>query len=180
MEKERLMSKNYGAVAYFKTPEEILKATRAATAAGYKNHDAFTPFPVHGIDEALALKPSIVPWATLICGLTGFSIATHMQIWTSAFDWPLNVGGRPLLSIPAFLPIMFELTVLLGGLGTVAFMFFLNGLPNLKPMQFDPRISDDRFALYIPFEGQKQSEGEIQSFLNTLGAEKVSLVTERV
>ena len=174
------MAKAFGAVAYFSSPSEILAATAKATAKGYKNHDAFTPFPVHGIEKALELKQSIVPWATFICGLTGFITAVALQVWTSAIDWPLNVGGRPLLSIPAFIPIMFELTVLLGGLGTVAFMFFLNGMPDMKPMQFDSRITDDKFALYIPFEGQKESPEEIQKFLQSTSPEKVTLVTEAV
>jgi len=170
----------HGAVAYFTTTSEILKAATTAREKGFKNFETYTPFPVHGMELAVGLKQSIVPWATLVCGFTGFALALHLQIWTSAFDWPINVGGKPMISGPAFIPILFELTVLLGGLGTAAFMFFLNGLPNAKPNPFDPRISDDRFALYIPFEGQKISSSEVESFLNSLSAEKVSLVMEPV
>ena len=119
-------------------------------------------------------------WATFFGGLTGFLTAVFLQVWTSAIDWPINVGGKPYVSGPAFIPICFELTVLLGGLSTAGFMFLLNGLPTMKPNPFDPRISDDRFALYIPFQGQKTSESEVQSFLDTLKAEKVTLVTEPV
>lgn len=170
----------HGAVAYFQTGHEILEAARAATGKGFQNVETYTPFPVHGLDEALQLKPSIVPWATFIGGLTGFCVAMHLQVWTSAYDWPINVGGKPLISGPAFIPILFELTVLLAGLSTAGFMFFLNGLPNGKPNPFDPRTTDDRFALYIPFAGQKGSSAEVESFLNTLKAEKVSLVTEPI
>ncbi|MCO5141737.1 MAG: DUF3341 domain-containing protein [Oligoflexia bacterium] len=173
------MSSAHGAVAYFKTPGEILSAAKTATEKGFKNVEAYTPFPIHGMDEALNLKPSIVPWATLIGGITGFAIATHLQIWTSAMDWPINVGGKPMVSLPAFIPVMFELTVLLAGLSTAAFMFFLNGLPNFKPNPFDPRITDDRFALYIPFAGQS-SAGDVENFLQSLNAEKVSQVSEQV
>lgn len=173
------MSSAHGAVAYFKTPDEVLQAAKTATAKGFKNVEAYTPFPIHGMDEALGLKPSIVPWATFIGGLTGFAIATHLQVWTSAFDWPINVGGKPMVSLPAFIPIMFELTVLLAGLSTAGFMFFLNGLPNLKPNPFDPRTTDDRFALYIPFADQS-SAGDVESFLQSLNAEKVSQVSEQV
>jgi hypothetical protein len=172
--------KEYGAVAYFDDARELLTAVRAARAKGYENVESFTPFPVHGMEDALGLKPSIVPWATLIGGLTGFATAVFLQVWTSAVDWPINVGGKPYASWPAFIPIMFELTVLLGGLSTAGFMFLLNGLPSAKPNPFDPRISDDRFALYIPFQGQKTGAEEVQSFLNTLKAEKVTLVTEPV
>jgi hypothetical protein len=132
------------------------------------------------MEEVLGLKPSIVPWATLAGGTLGFALALHLQIWTSAYDWPINVGGKPLISGPAFIPILFELTVLLAGLATAFFMFALNGMPNSRRNPFDPRITDDRFALYIPFEGQKISAAEVEAFLNTLKAEKVSLVSEPV
>ena len=171
-------TKAHGAVAYFKSPAEIIKATKTAREKGYKEIETYTPFAIHGMDEALGLKPSIVPWATLICGLSGFALAVHMQVWTSAVDWPINIGGKPMVSIPAFLPVIFELTVLLGGLGTVAFMLFLNGLPNFNPNPFDPKISDDRFALYIPFT--QGNPADVESFLKTLSAEKVTLVSEPI
>jgi hypothetical protein len=169
-----------GAVAYFKSSAEILAAAKAAVGKGYQNVETYTPFPIHGMDEALGLKPSIVPWATFIGGFTGFCLATHLQIWTSAYDWPINVGGKPMISGPAFIPIMFELTVLLAGLSTAAFMFFLNGLPNMKPNPLDPKVTDDRFALYIPFANQKGSASEIEGFLQSLHSEKVTLITEPV
>jgi hypothetical protein len=173
-------TKAHGAVAYFTGVDEIMNAVRTARSKGFDKVETYTPFPIHGMEDALGLKPSIVPWATLIGGLTGFSLATHLEIWTSAYDWPINVGGKPLISLPAFLPIMFELTVLLAGLSTAFFMFALNGMPNLRKNPFDPRITDDLFALYIPFEGQKVSSSEVEGFLNTLHAEKVTQVTERI
>ena len=175
-----MATKAHGAVAYFKSPDAIVKAAKETRLKGFKNFDSYTPFPIHGMDEALGLKPSIVPWATLFCGLTGFITAVYLQVWTSAIDWPINVGGKPMVSWPAFIPITFELTVLLAGLGTAAFMFFLNGLPNGKPNPFDLRTTDDRFALYVPFEGQSVSQSEVEAFLKTLHAENVALVTEPV
>ncbi len=169
----------HGAVAYFKSTGEILQAAKLATQKGFRNVESYTPFPIHGMEDALGLKQSIVPWATFFGGLTGFCVALHLQVWTSAYDWPIIVGGKPMISGPAFIPILFELTVLLAGLSTAGFMLFLNGLPNFNPNPFDPRITDDRFALYIPFEGQK-SEAEVQSFLQGLHAEKVTLVTEPI
>jgi hypothetical protein len=170
----------HGAVAYFTTSQSLLEAARTAHGKGFHKVESFTPFPIHGMDEALGLKPSIVPWATLIGGFTGFMTALILQVWTSAIDWPINVGGKPYISGPAFIPILFELTVLIGGLSTAGFMFFLNGLPNGRPNPFDPRTTDDRFALYIPFAGQAGSAADVESFLNTLHAEKVSLVTEPI
>lgn len=170
------MSAN-GSVALFKTPQEILDAARKAKEKGFKNWDTYTPFPIHGMDDIQGLGNSIVPWATFVCGLGGFALAHFLQIWMSAIDWPVNIGGKPFISYPAFIPIIFELTVLLGGLGTAFFMFFLNGLPSSKP-PIDPRITDDRFALYVGYEGS--SEQEVDSFLNGLGAEKVSKVMVEV
>lgn len=170
----------HGAVAYFKSSAEILAAAKSAVGKGFQDVETYTPFPIHGMEDALGLKPSIVPWATLIGGLVGFGLATHLQIWTSAYDWPINVGGKPMISGPAFIPIMFELTVLLAGLSTAGFMFALNGLPNMKPNPFDPKISDDRFALYIPFAKQKVSQAEVESFLQSLKGEKVALVSEPI
>ena len=170
----------HGAVAYFKSAAEVVNAVKAARAKGFHEVETYTPFPIHGMDEHLGLKPSIVPWATFLGGLTGFMTALGLQVYTSAIDWPINVGGKPLISGPAFIPILFELTVLLGGLSTAGFMFFLNGLPSFKANPFDPKITDDRFALYIPFEGQKMAAAEVSAFLNTLHAEKVSQVTEPV
>ena len=173
-------TKAHGAVAYFTTVNALMAAIKTLREKGFNEVETFTPFPIHGMDDALGLQPSIVPWATLIGGLTGFSLATHLQIWTSAFDWPINVGGKPLISGPAFIPIMFELTVLLAGLSTAFFMFALNGMPNMRKNPFDPRITDDLFALYIPFDGQKVSPAEVESALNGLHAEKVTQVTERI
>jgi hypothetical protein len=168
----------HGAVAYFKNPKELVEAAKSARAKGFSEVETYSPFPIHGMETILGLKPSIVPWATLIGGLAGFALATHLQIWTSAYDWPINVGGKPLVSLPAFLPIMFELTVLLAGLATAAFMFFLNGLPNFKPNPLSPRVTDDRFALYIPFAQQKGGANEVEGFLKNLPAESVELLSE--
>lgn len=173
-----MATKTYGVVAYFSSSAEISDAAKKVAAKGYRNWETYTPFPIHGMDDIQGLKPSIVPWATLVGCLIGFSTAVGLQCWTSAIDWPLNVGGRPFYSIPAFIPIMFELTVLLGGLSTAAFMFFLNGMPITRDHPFDPRITDDKFALYVPIQGAGQEE--IAGFLQTLHAEKVSVVTEPV
>ena len=169
----------HGAVAYFDSAEAILDAAKAAKSKGLQDYESFTPFPVHGMEEALGLKHSIVPWATFVCGLTGFLVANGLQIWTSAIDWPINVGGKPFVSLPAFIPIMFELTVLFGGLGTFFFMLVLNGLPSGK-RPLDPRLTDDRFALYVPFSEKNGKESDVQSFLKGLNPERVSLVTEPV
>lgn len=138
-----------GVVGFFDHPNQLIGAMSEVRKANYERFDAYTPFPVHGLDAAQGLKRSPLPFVTLIAGLTGCGLAFLFEYWTSAVDWPLIVGGKPFNSWPAFVPIMFELTVLLGGLSTVAAMFAINGLPNIRRKGFDRAITRDRFALAI-------------------------------
>jgi hypothetical protein len=138
-----------GVIGFFDDPHGLIHATTQVRDANYENFDAFTPFPVHGLDDAQGLKRSPLPFVTLAAGMTGCTLAFLLEYWTSAVDWPLIIGGKPYNSWPAFVPIMFELTVLFAGLSTVAAMFLLNGLPNIKRKSFDPGITRDRFALVI-------------------------------
>lgn len=169
----------HGVVAIFDTPEKVLEAAWAANKKGMKEYESYTPFPVHGMEDALGLKLSVVPWATFLGGLTGFLAANAMQIWMAAVSWPINVGGKPMISYPAFVPIMFELTVLLAGLSTAGFLFFLTGMPNSK-RPLDPRLTNDRFALYIPFSKENGDESQLKAFFAALKAERVSAVSEPV
>jgi hypothetical protein len=143
----------YGLMAEFKTPEQILAATQAAHAAGYRRMDAYTPYPVEGLAEELDLPRTRVPMVVLIGGLVGAAGGYFMQWWAAAHDYPLNVGGRPYHSWPAFIPITFELMVLVAALAAILGMFFLNKLPEpyhpvFNVPRFD-RASQDRFFLCI-------------------------------
>lgn len=138
-----------GVIGFFDDPSALLQATARVRDAQYEHFDVFTPFPVHGLEHAQGLKRSPLPFVTLGAGLAGFGLAFLLQYWTSAVDWPIIVGGKPFNSWPAFVPVMFELTVLLAGLSTVAAMFIFNGLPNTKRRIFDPRLTSDRFAIVI-------------------------------
>jgi len=162
-----------GVIGYFAGADQLVQAMRKVREAKYSSFDAFTPYPIHGLDAAQGLSRSPLPFVTFAAGLTGCCLGFLLQYWTSAVDWPLNVGGKPFNSWPAFVPIMFELTVLLGGLSTVAAMFLLNGFPNIRKKIFDPGLTRDRFALVIeaPVE-----ESEAQSFLKKVGATEVKSV----
>lgn len=138
-----------GVVGIFTDPNTLIHATEKVRACNYESFDCFTPYPVHGLEHAQGLKRSPLPFITLGAGLTGFMSAVTLQYWTSVVDWPLNIGGKPYWSWPAFVPIMFELTVLFAGLATVGGMFLLNGFPNTKKRAFDPSITCDRFAIFI-------------------------------
>jgi Protein of unknown function (DUF3341) len=119
----------HGIMAEFTTPEQLLEATRAARKMGFRKMDAYTPYAVEGVAEALGLYKTRVPLVVLIGGIIGALTAYGMQWFSAAVDYPLNVGGRPLHSWPAFVPITFELTVLFAAIAGVIGMLAMNGLP---------------------------------------------------
>jgi hypothetical protein len=146
-------------IGYFDSEEKILDATRAARQAGYTVQDVFTPYAVHGMDEAMGLKPSRLTYVCFAGGLLGCTLALSLQLYTSVVSWPLNVGGKPFNSLPAFIPVAFELTVLFAGLSTVAAFLARSRLfPGSRRLALE-RVTDDRFALVLaPREGQLPHE----------------------
>ena len=137
-------------IAVFDRDENLLAAAAAARRHGLIIVDAYAPYAVHGLDRAIGLPPSRLPWVCFLLGLTGASTAILLQFWTSAMDWPINVGGKPWNSWPAFVPVMFEVTVLLAGVGTVLAFSWRSGLtPARRPTLTDLRVTDDRFALAL-------------------------------
>jgi len=171
----------YGVLAEFKEPERLLEAARRARAEGYRDLDAFTPFPVEGLADILRLNDRRVLWIGLIGGWTGFAIALGMQLFTN-FDFPINVGGRPLYPLSAFAVVAFELTVLFAAAFTAIGMLALNRLPRLSyPVFAAARFhlaSKDRFFLCIKADDPRFERSETQRFLQALGAESVELVAE--
>lgn len=185
-----------GVVGFFDDPNALVEAARQVRKANYQSFDTYTPYPIHGLEKVQGLKRSPLPYVTFGAGLTGLCLAFILQYWTSVVDWPINVAGKPLNSWPAFVPVMFELTVLLGGLATVAGMLILNGLPNVKRKAIDPSITRDRFALMIDAPSMPDTddeeviekhkaqiakfkafqESEAQDFLKKLGAKEVRTV----
>jgi hypothetical protein len=169
----------FGVIAVFKSEEDLLKAAKTARQEKkYKNYDAFTPYPVHGLDDAMGVKRSFLPWVTFFAGLTGTISALALEIWTSAIDWPINVGGKPFISLPAFIPITFELTVLFGGLATVGALFYVCGLPNFNAKILHPQITNDKFVLFVPSNEPGFDLNDVTGFLKTLNAEEVSVVAD--
>ena len=119
----------YGVIAEFETPEDVVEATRHAYQQGYRMMEAYTPFPVHGLPEALGFKHNKIPAVVLIGGIVGGLSGFFMQYYSAVISYPLIVGGRPFNSWPAFIPITFEMTVLFAALAAVFGMLGLNGLP---------------------------------------------------
>src|SRR5688572_5250737 len=109
MPKQQLQLKNGGLAGIWSDEHSVLKAAEAVKKAGFTKFDAITPFPVHGMDAAMGLKPSFLPWVTFVFGSLGCFLALLFQWYVAAWDWPLNIGGKPFFSLPAFIPVTFEL-----------------------------------------------------------------------
>lgn len=134
----------YGLVAEFLAPEPLLAATRAAHAAKFRRMDAYTPYAVEGLAEALGMRFIGVPFVTLLCGIGGGVGGYGMQLYSAVVDYPLNVGGRPLHSWPAFVPITFELAILAAALGAALSILVFNGLPRLHHPIFETPFFTER------------------------------------
>jgi hypothetical protein len=162
----------YGLLAEFDSPEALVAAARRAREAGYRKMDAYTPFPVEELNDALELGRTGVPIIVLIGGLLGAVLGYALQYYISVIDYPINVGGRPLHSWPAFIPVTFETTVLVAGLFAVLGMLALNGLPMpYHPIFNAPRFSlasHDRFFLCIEAADPKFDAHETRRFLDGL------------
>jgi hypothetical protein len=169
----------FGALAEFETPEALVAAAREVRAQGYRSLDAFTPFPVPELNSVLRLRDSRVLWLGLIGGIFGFALALAMQLFTN-FDYPVNVGGRPLYALSAFAVIAFELTVLFAALTPAIGMLALNGLPRLHHPVFSAgafaRASKDRFLLCVLADDANFDARETPKFLRTLRPASVELV----
>lgn len=167
-----------GVVGIWSDDHKLVEAAEKMKNAGYKNFDAITPFPVHGLEEAIGIKRSVIPWVTFCFGITGSCCGLFLQYWVSAVSWPINVGGKPMFSAPAFIPVTFELTILFAALSSVAAMFIFNGLPAVDPPIIDPDLTCHKFALWIPETVPNYSAEKVEKFLKELGAEEVKRVAE--
>jgi len=163
-----------GYIGEFGTPERLLEATKKARADGFRQIDAFSPFPVEGMAEVLALKRDHrIGWITLAGGLTGFFGMLAVQIFVNV-DYPIEVGGRPIFAWPAFFVVDFELMILCAVTFAVAGMLVINRLPKLyHPLFSTPRFglaSENRFFLYIDAKDRRFDPEKTRSYLGSLGA----------
>lgn len=165
--------KLFGIAALFKTPDEIIHAAKKTAEAGYQKYDINSPYPVHGIDRAMKLKPSKLGFITLVFGLTGSALALLFMYWTMSVDYPMIIGGKPFFALPAFIPVTFEVTVLLATLATVIGMitFFFRFPKNDHPLhdtEYMKKVSRDHFGLVIEASDKHFDESKVREFLNSL------------
>ncbi len=174
--------KNFGWMAEYVDEHTLLTAARKVRDSGYTKTDAYTPFPVHGIDEALGIKPTVLPFIVLTLAFTGLFAAIVMQVWMNAIDYPYIISGKPMLSIPAFIPVTFETTVLFSAFTTFFAMWGLNGLPRLSnPIFTSPRFdraTNDRFFLHVDSRDKYFNRESVKELLSGTHPESLEEVIE--
>ncbi|WP_299760038.1 DUF3341 domain-containing protein [uncultured Pontibacter sp.] len=153
----------------------LLTAIENIRAAGTNIYEVFSPYPVHGIDDVLGIKRSRLPIVAFFGGLTGMSFALWMQIWMMGFDWPMIIGGKPHISLPSFIPVTFELTVLFSAFSMVITFFIVSKLrPSLKVNVFDKRSTDDKFVMAIEVKDGVTNMDALNDLLRSNGAIEVN------
>jgi mono/diheme cytochrome c family protein len=170
--------KMYAVSGIFDNPNDIINAASKVTKEGYTNYDVHTPYPVHGMDDAMDLEPSKIGYLTILLGLTGLFLITSFIYWVNTIDYPQVIGGKPFFSLPAYVPLMFEVTVLLGAVGTVAslLIFFLKFPNNSHPLHdtnYIKQVSSNKFGIVIETNDPKFDLEYIKNLFNSLGASKV-------
>jgi len=153
----------------------LFPAVKKVRKAGYKIHDVFTPFPIHGLDKEMGLRDTSLHTAGFIYGITGTTTAVTFITWALTTDWPIVFGGKPFFSLPAWIPITFELTVLFAAVGMVlTFCYLCQLAPFVKKDHFNPRSTDDTFVMAVECT-DTTNESEAVAFLQSLGAQDVSV-----
>jgi len=163
-------------VGVFDDEDVLLSGIKKVRDSGIKIQEVYSPFPVHGIEETLGYKKSRLPIAAFLFGLTGTSLGLLMQIWMMGYDWPMIIGGKNFASLPPFIPVIFELTVLLSALGMVGtFMIVSDMKPYKWPRQFDIRSTDDKHVMAIDLDvNAGKSKDELKRLLKDSGASEVN------
>jgi hypothetical protein len=162
-------------VASFDNEDVLFPAVKKVRLSGYKIHDVYTPYAVHGLDHAIGLRETSLHTAGFIYGITGTTIALGGMGWVFTSDWPLNIGGKPHFPLPAFIPITFETTVLLSAVGMVlTFCYLCQLAPFVKKHHFSLRATDDLFVMVIECTA-KTNVDDLQSFLSNAGAVEVEV-----
>ncbi len=166
-----------GVLAEFSNPYELLKAAEKIRDAGYKKFDCHSPFPVHGLDAAMGLKPSKLGWFVAMGGATGAAVALLMQWWMSAVDYKIVTSGKPFFSFQAFVPITFELTILFSAFTVVFGMLLLNLLPRLNHPVFNSeqfkKVTDDSFFISLMADDPQFNSEKVKEFLESTGGKNV-------
>ena len=162
-----------GMAGIFLTEESALTAATKTREMGFTKFDAITPYPVHGMEEACGIARSWIPFVTFLMGVAGLTGGLLLTWWTSAVNWPINVGGKPMFSLPAFIPIIFELTILFAALSSVAALLYACGIPKINPPIIDKDLTCSKFAIFIPNDDTGYDEKKVEEMFRSLGAAEI-------
>lgn len=160
-------------IGSFADPDELMDGIDKLQANNVSIYDCFTPMPIHGIEAKLGVKPSRLPIAAFCFGLLGGTLGFSLLYYTMFYDWPMNIGGKPALPLPDFVPVTFECTILITALGMVATFFYRNHLfPGRAPRVMDLRATDDRFIIAVDAH-ENEDHAKIETLLKEAGAVEV-------
>jgi len=173
--KEKIL---YGYAGIFNTADDVIKAAKKVKSNGYEKFDVHTPYPVHGMPKAMSLKPSKLGYFALIFGLTGALSALLLTYWISAYDYPLVIGGKPFFSFPAYIPVIFEVTVLSASIATVITMLFIffkfpNNAHPLNDTDYMKKVSSDKYGIVILASDEKFEESSVEQFFKSVNASEI-------
>ncbi len=174
--------KLWGYVVEFETVQDLLAAAEKVRDAGYRRWDCHTPFPVHGLNDAMGIRPTRLPRVVMGAGATGAVVGLGLQYFTNAVDYPFVVSGKPLFSLPANIPVIFELTVLFSALTAFFGMLVVNGLPQWYHALFAgrrfARVTTDRFCISVEARDPRFDEAATRGLLESLGGSKVERIED--
>lgn len=154
---------------------KLVDAARKTRESGVQHFEAISPFPLHGIDDAIGIPRSFIPWVTFIAGTLGCSFGLWFTWWASSVDWAINIGGKPMWSLPAFIPVVFECTILFAALSSVGSLFVICGLPKVDPAIIDPDLTCHKFALFVPENSSRFDRASLEKLFRDNGAVEVKM-----
>lgn len=167
-----------GMAAIFLEEADVVHAAAKVRESGFTKFDAISPYPIHGMEEACGIKRSGIPYVTFIAALVGLLAGLALTYYTSVVNWPINIGGKPLFSLPAFIPIIFELTILFAALSSVVALFVVCKMPRIDPPVIDKDLTCSKFAIFIPENDVGYSIDRVEQLFKELGANEIKKVAE--
>ncbi len=167
-----------GIAGIFLSEDVVVNAARKVRESGYTKFDAISPYPIHAMEEACGIKRSPIPYVTFATGVVGLLAGLGLTYYTSVVDWAINVGGKPMFSLPAFIPIIFELTVLFAALSSVGAFFYLCGMPKGDVPTIDKDLTCHKFAIFIPENEIGYNSERVETMLKDLGAVEIKKMAE--
>jgi Protein of unknown function (DUF3341) len=162
-----------GLAGIFTDEHKVVEAARKTREMGIKKFEAISPYPIHSIDDAMGIPRSYIAYICFAAGLTGCIFGVWFTWWTSAVSWPLVIGGKPLWSLAAFIPVIFECTILFAALTSVGAMLVINGLPAIDPPTIDLDLTSHKFAIFVREDEKGYDAAKLEQIFRSLGASDV-------